>query len=356
MQVLGNILLIIATLAFISILPAQIGLEKAPGGDYGVGYAWVLILKGALFILCLLLLTITIGLNGGFAGLVYKNVSGVKMAIGGILLVITSIMLISNGRFGAWDIAEPIKKLIGSIPVVLQVLLLVAGFILVNQKMLHAPFLLKGISLALISVSILGISVIFLGNQVRNQQLRNEFRKDNPDGLDGNQQRMLTEIDSCDMSKNMVFLLVYTDDNQHKRVREKAVAKIKTNANWQQELITKLQNDWAPEVFTFLASNDVDSAALFLEPIQKGILIQAKLVRERIQSASHQSDLYSGLFLWEIERLMRTVDKFDNMGVDYLPAMKELRNALNEPSRYGKKDFSITPKIDKWIKKHQKAK
>ena len=354
MQLLGNILLIVATLAFISILPAQIGLERAPAGDYAVGYAWGLIFKGALFILCLLLLAIAIGLNGGFAGLAYKNVSGVNMAIGGILLVITSIMVIANSRFGAWGIAEPIKKLIWYIPVVLQVLLLVAGFVLVNQKMLYAPLLAKGVSLALISVSIVGIASIFVGNQAHNLQLRKEFMKDNPYGLSENEQQMIKTIDDCDITKNMVFLLVYTDNNQHKLVREKALAKIKTNANWQQELITKLQNDWAPEVFTFLASNNVDSAALYLEPIQKGILVQSKLVRDSIRSASHPSNFYSGLFSWEIERVMRTADKFDNMGVDYLPAMKELRSALNQSSRYGKENFSITPKLDKWIQKHEK--
>ena len=169
-----------------------------------------------------------------------------------------------------------------------------------------------------------------------------------------NEQRIIKNIDSCDITKNMVFILVFTDANQHKLVREKALAKIKTNVNWQQELIARLQNDWAPESFTFLASNNVDSPEIFLEPVRKGILIQAKLVREQIKSTSRSSSNYSNLFSWELERVLRTVDRFDNMGMNYLPAMKELRKALNEPSEYEKSVFSITPYLDKWIKKHEK--
>lgn len=354
MQIIGNILLVIAAIAFFSILPAQIGLEKSPGGDYAVGYAWALVFKTALFAISMLLLIIAIGSNGGFATLGANSTNRFLIVTGGLLLIIASIMFVANVRFAGWNIAKPVKMAIGLIPVMLQLLLLVAAFIFLNQKKLASPLLIKGISLALMGVAVAGILISFIGSQVVRQQAIKEFYKDNPQGLDENEQRMMTEIDSCDLSKNMVFLFVFTDANQHKLVREKAVSKIKTNANWQQEIIARLQNDWAPEPFTFLASNKVDSPAIFLEPVRKGILVQAKLVREQIRNCSHPSNIYAGMFSWDLERVLRTVDRFDNMGVDYLPAMKELRSALDAPSRYDKIDFSIAPYFDKWIKKHEK--
>ena len=52
--------------------------------------------------------------------------------------------------------------------------------------------------------------------------------------------------------KNMVFILVFTDANQDTDVRAKAVAKIKTNPQWEEELIKRLNSGWASEAFNFL--------------------------------------------------------------------------------------------------------
>ena len=167
-----------------------------------------------------------------------------------------------------------------------------------------------------------------------------------------NHQRMLADIDSCDVMKNMVFILVFTDSNQDADVHDKAVAKIKTNPQWQQELIRLIQLDWAPEPFTFLASNDVDNPELFPEPVKAGVLIQAKLIRESIRNASHPSHFYQGQFSWEVDRVLRTVDKFKNKGVDFRPAVKELRDAFNEKSEFEKPKWAAIAWIDEWLKKN----
>ena len=351
MQIIGNILLVIATLVFFSLLPAQLGFEKLPGGDARVGSAIALMMQFALFAISMLLLIIVIAWNGGFTWVAATKGARWLWVLGVIALIVTAIMYVNVPSVGDWNMPNFIRYIIVYIPVVLQLLALIAAYIFLHQKKIDSPVLLKGISLALIGISLFGVLITFTGQQIQAQQARRDFMKDNPNGLDDNEQRIMKEIDSCDVTKNMVFILVFTDANQNKLIREKAIAKVKTNANWQRELIARLQNDWAPEPFTFLASNNVDSPAIFIEPIRQGILIHAKLVKQKIKNAQ---DFDSDLFYWELKNVIRTVDKFQSKEVDYLPAMKELRKAFDEPSENEKSDFRITTDLDKWIKKHER--
>lgn len=161
-----------------------------------------------------------------------------------------------------------------------------------------------------------------------------------------NHQRMLREIDSCDVQKNILFILVFTGDNQEEDVWHNAVAKVKTNTGWQQELIRILDTDFAAESFQFLASNPVDEPALFLEPVRKGVLKQASLIRTDIRQSSHPSHFYQDQFTWQVDRVIRTIDRFTDKGTDFLPAMKELRASLDEPSEYKSIQFTCIGKLD----------
>ena len=176
--------------------------------------------------------------------------------------------------------------------------------------------------------------------------------QDKSDFEQRNYQNHLDNIDSTDVMKEIVFILVYTDANQRQDVREKALAKIKSRPDWQEELVRRIQTDWAPEVFTFLASNEVDDKTLFLEAVKQGVLIQARLIRADIRKCRDGYDLYEGRFTWEVERVLRTVDKFEDMGVDYRPAVQEMRNALDERTSFEKPKLVAKGILEKWLKKH----
>lgn len=169
---------------------------------------------------------------------------------------------------------------------------------------------------------------------------------------DENHLRILGEIDSCNVMVSIVPILVFTGDNQPPHIWHKAVAKIKENPNWQQELIKLLDTDRVGEAFQFLASNPVEDPTLFTEPVRKGVLKQAELLRLSIRQCSHTSHFYPEMFTWEIERVIRTIDRFKRKGTDYLPAMKELRASLDEPSEYKKIRFICIEALDRWIKEN----
>ena len=48
--------------------------------------------------------------------------------------------------------------------------------------------------------------------------------------------------------------------------------------------------------------------------------------------------------------MLRTVDRFKNMGVDYAPAIKELRAAFDEPCDFEKPEWRCVKMIDDWLK------
>jgi hypothetical protein len=242
------------------------------------------------------------------------------------------------------------------VPLVVPLIMIVCGFILVNGGF-RESVPVAAYKWPLAFVGLLGITgtvaaaVGFMMESSRNQAA---IRESYAQRDDANHKRMLAEIDSNDVSKNFVFLLVFTGDNQDPEIQQRGIAKVKTHPQWQQELIRLLQTDWAPEPFQFLAFNEVDDPSLFPEAIRDGILIQARLIRESIRNSTHSSHFYESKFNWEIERVLRTVDRYKNLGVDFVPAMRELRSALDEQAIVEKPKFESIPRLESWIKENSR--
>lgn len=347
MIILGNFFLALAALAFLLVCNL-IYFTKMPGGDAGVGYAWSLLFGIAGFSVCLAIVTAIIGLQGGFGWVGASGSQRTLLVLGGLILV-----LIGNGFFmtGEYphDLPVMLRKIIRPIPAVLPPALLIGAAILLNGKQttVSAPAYKLPIYAGLF-FGVLAIGILMVARAQRSAALL----QSHAEFTSTTHQNHLNHIDSTDVSKDMVFLLVYTDANHSGEVREKALAKIKSWPGWQEELVRRLQNDWAPEAFTFLASNEVDDKTIFPEPVRQGVLIQARLIRESIRNCRNPYDLYAGRFTWEVERVLRTVDQFEGMGVDYRPAVQELRQALDEPASFEKPRLAAMAIVDKWLKKH----
>ena len=353
MSLLGNILLVIATLIFFGIVSLLFG--KDPRGSDGLmGYAWGMIILNLAFAVAMILVSLIIGSKGGFEWVAQTSSSRFWLVTIGLLGAVITTGLSGLFRFENGPVPFLIRSTSSFGPVLIPLVLIVSGFILLNSG-LKASVPLPVYKWPLVIVSIFGIvgvaSAIF-GEIAMHQKNRAAIMKDNNAFYDANDARILSEIDSCDVTKNLVFILVYTGDNQDPDIKHKAVAKVKTHPEWEQELIRLLQTDWAAEPLQFLAFNDVDNPALFLEPVRLGVINQARLIRERINRCSHPSHFYPGMFNWEVERVLRTVDRFGGKGMDYLPAVKEIRAALDEPSPFDKPEFNCMPELEEWIKKH----
>jgi len=351
MSTLGNLLLLLSLLIYTALLNLLYFKTPPRGGDAVVGYAWGIIIVNGIFIISIVLAAIVIAVKGGFHWVGNNSASRFVWVTVSLLCILVTTTLSGLSK-NEGDVPAYLRSIAAIIPFVIPPVLIFCGFVLLNHWPVHK--LVYQIPLFFITATGVAGCIAFATAFMTQQQAILEARKqDELQFHDSNHQRMLHEIDSCDVTKNMVFILVFTDANQSPDVRKKAVAKIKTNPHWQQELVNRLHNDWAPEAFNFLASNDVDDPSLFKEAIKNGIRIQARLFRESIRRSSHPSHFYPGLFSWETERVIRAAERFKDSSHNYIAEIKELRAALDEPSEFSKPEFIATLTLDKWIRKQQ---
>ena len=356
MAILGNILLVIAALLFIGVL--SVIKSPMPGGDAGVGYAWALLLSTGGFFIAMILAGLCVGAVDGYDWVGAPGTKRFLWVAGGLVSALVTFALTSFFKNEQGPVPGIIRALSTFTPYIIPIVLIGAGFILVNTGIRQS--VPSGLyKWPLVAVTILGFIgtgtavISWMGFSMKRQA---EMMKAATAFSAGNDQRILGEIDSCDVMKSIYPILIFSGDNQPESIRTRAVAKIKTNPNWQDELLRMLRENGTTEVFQFLASNDVDDPSLFVEPIREGIFLQAEAARQRIREVWHSSNFYVGMFGWETEWILRTVEKYERHGGDYLEAVKAFRAALDEPSDFEKTAFTAANVLDKWIKKSEKLK
>lgn len=347
----ANLALFIATLVYFSLFYVLL-FQKAPRGDAGVGYSWMVLLGYLVMLLAIILATVAIGAKDGFSWVGQSGNARLLMVGGGLLL---SLAATGMSTFGEPLPIPGIGRIMGVIlPFLVPLLLIFGEFILnndsirnqVSPQVYQMPLRLAGwigvVTIGLVTGSwLLRSGMGGLGKFV-------SFSRFDSEMIQGD----LANIDSINVQRDMVFLLSYTDDNHAPAVRERAVNRVKSRLHWEQEMIRLLECDWAPDAFTFLAYNAVDDKQLFAEPVQAGALNVAKAIRENIQASTRPEDLYSGKFASKVKETLLTVDKFEGLGVDYRPAVRAIRAAFEEPRDYEKPDFREIKMLDKWIKEH----
>ncbi|MCB0532901.1 MAG: hypothetical protein H6574_08890 [Lewinellaceae bacterium] len=341
MVLLGNILLGIAALLLVVFTFETFG-KSAPGGDAGVGWAWAIVLYHFATFVCLALVAAIIGSQGGFAW-VSASSSGVRFlwVAGGLLVALLGAM------FAGFREGGPMLAWLGTfVPATIHLSLIIGFGMLLNGGTAYRLPLLLAAGLGAVPCGLL----LSMSLKIRAESYLAAAKSIGKP--DQNDLRMIAQIERHDVSKNISNLLIYTDYNKEKWVREPALTKIKSRPDWQQELVSGLQDRWAPEVFTFLAGNEVDDKSLFAEPLHAGILMQAELIREKIDAAYQKHHLYDGQFLWETERVLKTLERFEGNGQDYRPEMLKLREAFDAPCKTQKPDFVCKKYLDKWLKKH----
>jgi hypothetical protein len=249
--------------------------------------------------------------------------------------------------------AAIIKSISGFFPFLIPLILIVTGAILLNDGLrLAVPVQVYKIPLIFVfGIGVLGLGAGVIGWMIQSGQNTAQQSASIQADQVRYHQNFLNEIDSCDVSKDMSRILVFTDANHDPEVRRKAIEKIRSNPQWQQELVRLLENDGAIEAFEFLASNEVDDKALFIAPVHSGILSVADWIREQIRKSDQEHHFYPELFSREVERILRTVDKLADQGADFRPAVHALRAALDEPNPANKVKLNCVTMLDHWIKK-----
>ncbi|MFN0014700.1 MAG: hypothetical protein ACKVU2_09145 [Saprospiraceae bacterium] len=342
MVLIGNILLGLTT-AFFLLFAFELYTKPARiGGDGAIGMAYTVFLFHLVLFVCAATVAGFVGQQGKFS---WAGSSGASR----FLCISAGLMLATIGSlFASYRDGPILNTWMGPFAQVVITVLLITGLAgLLNNDTPPTTYRLSLlVAAALGMVVCLPIVWITLKNKVENT-VASVQAMGQPDS---NDIRMTQEVEAFDVSQGIANLLIFTDFNKDMSVREPALAKLKSCPDWQEQLVQGLRERWAPEVFTFLAGNDVDDKNMFAEPIGEGIRMQALLIREKLGEASQSHHLYEDQFMWEVERVLRTLKKFKDNGTDYRPMMLEFREAFNAPCSVKKPKFTCLRYLDNWLK------
>jgi hypothetical protein len=339
MSFLGNFFLTGATL-FLCGLLYYLLFTKMPGGDARVGHAWVVMILALGFFACMTLVTAVVGQKGGFAWIGSSPALRFFGAAGGFLLTMWGFYYYSEPGIGL----PKALRVFGLATLALLLLIQAAVHLNAGLQSLLPAGAPKTLTILAFAFGLAPLTFAF-GHRLALRVQMYANRGEPSDFEKG----ILANIDTTDVQKQMAFLLVHTPKGRHPLIRERALAKIKSRPDWQEKLVELLKTDWAPDVLGFLADNEVDNKALFPAAVHEGILMQARAVRENIRACNHPSNLYAGLGYFEVATALKVVRVFKDTGVDYRPAVQELRKAFDERSPYDKPKFSAIDLLDKWL-------
>ena len=345
---MGNILIGVAFIIYLGMLVLLFGTRVRSGQD-GMAYGIVMLMANLGFVICLGIVTAMIGSKGGFSWIGSEGSPKFLIVSAGFIVAMTGVVFFSLLE----DLESRenfVRMIVRMVQVMLPLLLLASAAILFNDDWrLTLPKLTY--KLPLVIALVCGVIAIawMLNRSATNANKRVQAASDYEKR---DYQNYLDNIENADVMKEMVFLLGYTHANHYPEVRERALAKIKSRPDWQEELARRIQTKWAPDVFTFLASNEVIDKAMFVEPIKEGLLIQAERIRKEIRTAAYASQLPSDHFYRDVQRALQTVDKFSDMATDYRPAVEEMRKALDEPSKIKKPKFKSVVLLDGWLERN----
>jgi hypothetical protein len=291
------------------------------------------------------LVACVIGFGGGFEWLSLGRFGG-----GGMLMLCFLVILL-GANLGMEASFSKIRWLGLVNGVATPLVLMATAAVLLNEnlKMSISPALVKWALTAVLGLNSLVLATMIFGTLAS----RVISFLPRPSGqLDDFQLGMLAHIDTCDASKGITSLFIYSGNNQPRQIREKAVLKIKSKPDWQEDLYKTLEGDGVDEAFRFLIANDVDDKPRFAKGVYQGVLSQARLIRENLRRCSHPSHVYDGKFIFEVRNCLDAVEKFKDQGVDFKPAVQELRAALDQRIAYDNPNPSCKRVLDKWLKKH----
>lgn len=162
--------------------------------------------------------------------------------------------------------------------------------------------------------------------------------------------RQLEELRGYDANTQLSMVLGYTNPYNDPKVRELALEKIRAVPNLEEQLATGLRSPWYESVLMFLNAADPPDGKALAEPARDAFLLQAQATRESIRTPG---TLYPESFDFEGRLVLGVADKFRQYGVDYIPAIRAFRNALDEPHD-PKINFNCAAQLDDWLAREVK--
>ncbi len=266
---------------------------RAPGGDAVVGFAWSIILNCVALVACLALFASVFAWQQPFPWLNGLSLPQPLLILFGFVVV--SIVTVAGAMFCIeWhrgDFPEYLRWFARArITVWLPLLLVFPALWLMhrNDPSVTELTIVKYSQLIALSIALLFCVGLIYGylraTQARTAAMLEERRKD---ALRHHQEH-LDRIAKQTPEDSIVNILCFTGRYHDPEVRNAAIAKVKSHANWEDEMIKILnESSFSSEVYSFIDGNLVDHPERFIEPIKQSLRNHADEIKRRIKDATN---------------------------------------------------------------------
>lgn len=162
---------------------------------------------------------------------------------------------------------------------------------------------------------------------------------------------MLAKVQQADAQRDLLSLLPHASPFEEAEIRELALAKLRQHPDLDGALNQVLRGAYPGEAFAYLQANEVKDPAALAEAIRDGIAAYAAELKNDI---SRTHTLRADDYQPAVQRILATVDRYAPQGVDYRPALRQLRDAFDAPrTDYAQPTPAMAGQrdIDNWLKK-----
>lgn len=346
---LGKLILGLTSITYIALI--AVNLYKPKGtGDQLVGWGFVLFAVLAAYVVCSLMLTINIAINGNFDWISEsKTLRNSIIAIGFLCLmagVVYCTMINAD-----WKDAST-ANLFGLIMVhygaIWMPLLMLGPYIIFISPDWYNSVSPNMYKIPLLVGCLIGLAFHFLSNT----QLGTLFQdKKAIETLEYENAKQQIEFEN-----SIVGLLYYTYKGTDARLTQAALTKLQTKENLESELLNILNksdenNDYF-RVLGYLENNKIEHPELFIQPLNKAIFQVSEQLKYRLQSFGSENNF---LKLLNVNGLCRILDmQFYAYKNEFRPNMIKIQTELEKEP---KPDFieirnSYKTAVKNWLVNH----
>jgi len=165
-------------------------------------------------------------------------------------------------------------------------------------------------------------------------------------------QEHLARIEALDPEGGFVELLGFANRFGHDDVRAAAIAKARRHPRFDAALEEVLRGPWAGQGLVWIEGCEIADPGALAPAARDAILGLARDARREREGAAHlRGDELDG----DTRRALAAAEKLSGHGVDFLPALRELRAAMDVPRERQPVRMHAADTLDRWLAEHAGA-
>jgi len=162
----------------------------------------------------------------------------------------------------------------------------------------------------------------------------------------------LARIEALDPEGGFVELLGFANRFGDDDVRAAAIAKARRHPRFDAALAEVLRGPWAAQGLVWIEGCEIADPAALAPAARDAVLVLARDARREREGAAHlRGDELDG----DTRRALAAAEKLGGHGVDFVPALRELRAAMDEPRERQPVRMHAADTLDRWLAEHAGA-